>query len=147
MDDVARSINEMQKEITAIKVKQTNDNDRIMEFKSLIGPVEKLTVNLENLTLQLKGQNERIDKLHTSMQEQVSLQGVRHGERLGELERFKESHSLIAVKHGDRIKDVESYVEEQKTKGTKFLGGVAEKAMYTVIGAAIMFLLYRIGIG
>ena len=147
MDEITRVIGEMQNDITTLKVKQDNDHDRINEHRSLNDSVQRLNVNFENLTEQLRGQNQRIDRLHATIQEQVSLQGVRHGERLGELEKFKESHMLIAVKHSDRLKDVESYVDEQKSKGTKFLGGIAEKVMYTIIGAAIMFLLYRIGLG
>ena len=147
MDEITRTIVEMQQEITALKVKQDNDHDRINEHRSLNDSVQRLNVNFENLTEQLRGQNQRIDKLHNAIQEQVNLQGVRHGERLGELEKFKESHMLIAAKHSDRLKDVESYVDEQKSKGTKFLGGIAEKVMYTAIGAAVMFLLYRIRLG
>ena len=147
MEEMAKNIGEMQREITAIKVKQNNDRDRLNENKSLNESVQRLNVNFENLTEQLKGQNQRIDKLYTAMQEQVSLQGVRHGERLGDLEKFRESHALISVKHGDRLKDVESFVEEQKTRGNRFLGSIAEKIMYTAIGAAVMFLLYQVGLG
>ena len=147
MDEMAKNIGELQREITGIKVKQNNDHDRINEHRSLNDSVQRLNVNFENLTEQLRGQNQRIDRLHTTIQEQLNMQGVRHGERLGELEKFKESHMLIAAKHGDRIKDVEGYVEEQKTKGSKFLGGIVEKIVYVSVGAAVMFLLYQIGVG
>ena len=147
MDEITRVIGEMQNDITTLKVRQDNDHDRINEHRSLNDSVQRLNVNFENLTEQLRGQNQRIDRLHTTIQEQLNLQGVRHGERLGDLEKFKEAHMLIAVKLSDRLRDVEAYVDEQKSKGSKLLGGMAEKVVYTLIGAAIMFLFYQIGLG
>ena len=121
-----------------------------MEHERRINKSEEMTVEMhrmvssvDNLSREVKSLGERQDKMLETIKGSLKT----HGERTGELEKFRETHALIASKHGDRLRELEGFVEAQKTKGTRFLGSIAEKVAWVVAGAVVMYALYQLGLG
>ena len=141
-EQMTQSIQEMMQEIAAIKTKQNNDHVRIEENKTLATQIHKVSVNLEHLTDQLKGQNERMDKLIDTYDARLKSQG----ERIGKLETIAETQSLILEKFQKRLETLENDVEEIKTKGAKRWEGIVEKVIFFIVGAVLMFLAAQIGL-
>ena len=145
-DQMSQKIHSMMQVITEIKTKQNNDHLRIEENKSLGMQIHKVSINLENLTEQLKGQNERMDKLMDTYDTRLS----RQGERVGKCEISLESQSVITEKLLKRMDDVEADVDDIKTRGSKRLDGILDgvigKVICVVLGAILMFILYQFGL-
>jgi len=149
-DQVASTIQSMQKQIAVIETKQKNDHGRIDENKALIKPLivqlERLSTNFEHLITQVKGSNERMDKIVDSTEGRLKSQG----ERIGALETSSETQRVIAEKLLKRMDDVEADVDELKTKGSKrwdgIWDGVIGKVICVVLGAILMFILYQVGL-
>ena len=125
----------MLKDIAVIKIRQKTDNERIEENKALIAPLtvqlERVATNFEHLAEQMKGSNERMDKIVESSEARLRNQG----ERIGLVEKSLE-----------RLDAIESDVEELKTKGSKRFDVIIEKVIYVVVGALVLAALYRIGL-
>jgi len=133
-------------DIATIKARQKTDNDRIEENKALIRPLttqlERLATNFEHLATQVKGSNERIDKIVENAE--VRQKGL--GERTGRIEVAVEKQSVISEKLLQRMTAAEADIDEIKTKGSKRWEGLIEKIICVVVGAAIMAILYRFGV-
>ena len=149
-DQVIDTIQSMQKQIAVIETKQKNDHGRIDENKALIKPLivqlERLSTNFEHLITQVKGSNERMDKIVDNTENRLKSQG----ERVGSLETASETQRVIAEKLLKRMDDVETDVDELKTKGSKrwdgIWDGVIGKVICVVLGAILMFILYQVGL-
>ena len=115
---------------------------RINKNESLTVQIHTMIASVDNLSKEVKALGERQDKMMVIIDERLKT----HGERMGELEKFKESQALAISKYGDRLKDLECYIDKQKTKGTRLLSSIAEKIAWVVAGAVVMFLLYQIGL-
>ena len=144
--NVEQVVQEIQQEIVAIKTKQNNDHNRIEENKALGMEIHKVSVNLGHLTEQLKGQNERMDKLIDSYDARLKSQGERIGDigtKVGGLTKVQE---VLNEKMLKRLDAVEKDVDEFKTKGSRRWDGIVEKIIFLTVGAIIMFLLAQIGL-
>lgn len=173
-EQMSQALQQLMQEITVIKTKQDNDHTRIEENRRFSQDVGKLTVNLENLTTQLKKQNERLDKHIDTFDERLDkhidtfderldkLVGSfddrlgKHidvcdsrfktqGERVGALESVAGERKLVIDKLLKRTECLEADVKEIQTKGSRRWDGVVEKVICVVIGAAIMAVMYNFG--
>ena len=133
-------------DIVEIKTKQNTDHSRIEENKALVAPIHKLSANIEHLTAQLKGQNERIDKLVDVSEGRLKGQG----ERIGKIESIAEKQTVIIQKLQKRIEVLEKDVDDIRTKGSKRLDGIIDgalgKIVCVVLGAILMFVFYQFGL-
>ena len=146
MEQISQAVQSILQDVAAIKTRQKTDHDRIDENKALIKPLtvqlERLATNFEHLATQVKGSNERIDKIVENTEvRQKSL-----GERTGKIEIAMAQQITISEKLLLRMAAVEQDMEAIKTKGSKRLDGIVEKVVCVVIGAAVMAILYRFGL-
>jgi len=149
-EQISKAIQEMNQKIAVIETKQKNDHGRIEENKTLIKPLttqlERLATNFEHLITQVKGSNERMDKIVDNTE--IRLKG--QGERLGDHDTAIEKLTVISDKLLRRVDSVETDVDELKTKGSKrwdgILDGIIGKVICVVFGAILMFILYQFGL-
>lgn len=144
-EQIMQTVQTILQDIAAIKTRQKTDHDRIDENKALIKPLtiqlERLATNFEHLATQVRGSNERIDKIVENTEvRQKSL-----GERTGKIEVVLAQQTTVSEKLLQRMAVVEADIEAIKTKGSKRLDGIVEKVICVVIGAVIMAALYRFG--
>ena len=147
--NIEQVVQEIQREIAVIKTKQNNDHTRIEENKTLGTEIHKLSANLMHLTEQLKGQNERMDKLINTYDTRFISYDTRfnnQGERLGAVESHLNVQKVMIDKVLKRLDDVESYVDYIRTKGSRRWDGIVEKVGLVIVGAVIMFILYQFGL-
>ena len=138
------TVNEqMLQKVSKLEMWNEEHEKRITKNEALTVQIHTLIASVEGLSKEVKGFGERQDKMMSIIDDRLKT----HGERIGELEKFRESHTLVLAKHGERLKELECFVDKQKTKGTRFLGSIAEKVAWVVAGAVAMFLLYQVGIG
>ena len=142
MAQVVQTQQQMLQDITVIKTKQNTDHNRIEENKALATQIHKLAANLEHLTEQLRGQNERVDKLVDSLEARLKSQG----ERIGDLERTSETRAILLDKYAKRMETLEKHAEETKTKGARKWDAVVEKIILVVIAAVMGAVLYGVGL-
>ena len=140
--NLEQTVQGMQQEIAVIKTKQNNDHARIEENKALGLEIHKVSVNLGHLTEQLRGQNERMDKLINTYDTRLNTQG----ERIGSVEAHAKVQEVVNGKVLKRLDDVECDVDELKTKGSRRWDGVVEKVVFVIVGAILMFILYQFGL-
>jgi len=149
-EQITQNIQMIQQKIAIIETKQKTDHGRIEENKALIKPLitqlERLATNFEHLITQVKGSNERMDKIVENTENRLKSQG----ERAGKLEIAAESQSIISQKLLKRMDDVEADVDDLKTKGSKRLDGILDgiigKVICVVLGAALMAFLHQVGL-
>ena len=149
-EEMSKDIQLINKKIAVIETKQKNDHGRIDENKALIKPLitqlERLATNFEHLLTQVKGSNERMDKIVDNTETRLKGQG----ERLGEHDTAIEKLNVVSEKLLKRMDDVEGDVDELKTKGSKrwdgILDGIIGKVICVVLGAILMFILYQVGL-
>jgi len=150
-EQMAESIRLIQQKIAVIETRQKNDNGRIEENKALIKPLitqlERLATNFEHLIVQVKGSNERMDKIVENTEVRLEDQG----ERISNLNSTTGKLSIITDKLIERMNDVEVDVDGLKTKGSKrldyILDGIIGKVICVVLGAVLMAILYYFGVG
>jgi DNA repair ATPase RecN len=150
-EQIAENIQQIQQKIAVIETTQKNDNARIEENKALIKPLitqlERLATNFEHLIVQVKGSNERMDKIVENTEVRLEDQG----ERISKLNTITGKLSVITDKLIERMNDVEADVDRLKTKGSKrldyILDGIIGKVICVVLGAVLMAILYYIGVG
>ena len=143
IEDVAKTINEISQDVATIKAEQKHYNENISALQPLAEQVVELNANLKNLVVQVRDANGSMARMFESTDKRLT----RHGERIGPLESSVEKHGLIIDKLAKRMDDSESDIKEIKMKGSKRWDGIVEKIVYVAVGAAVMFLLYQIGIG
>ena len=140
--NLEQAIQDIQKDIAVIKTKQNNDHARLEETKALSSEIHKMSINIGNLTEQIKGQNERTDKLINDYNSRLQNQGV----RIGAVEVQAKAQEVVSETVLKRLDAVEGDVDGLKTKGTKRWDGVVEKIIFVVVGAGVMFVLSRLGL-
>ena len=140
--NIEQVVQGIQQDIAVIKTKQNNDHLRIEENKTLGMEIHKLSANLKHLTEQLRGQNERMDKLINTYDTRLNTQG----ERIGTVEAHSNVQKVINDKVLKRLVNIENDVDELKTKGSRRWDGIVEKVGYVIVGAVIMFILYQFGL-
>ena len=138
---IEQSLQTILQDIATIKARQKTDHDRIEENKFLATQIHKLAANLEHLTHQLKGQNERVDRLVDSFEDQLKTQGL----RIGKLETTMQTQTIISEKLLEQMDKLETDTEDLKMKGSRRWDGIVEKGLCVVIGAILMYFLYRFG--
>ena len=129
--------------IAKLEMENAGHERRINKSEEMTVEMHRMVSSVDNLSREVKSLGERQDRMIETIKGSLKTQG----ERTGELEKFREAHAIIASKHGDRLRELEGFVEAQKTKGTKFLGSIAEKVAWVVAGAVAMYALYQLGLG
>ena len=141
MEQMTQKVNDMEKELAVIRVKQNNDHTRIEENKVMSTQIHKCTSMLEHLTAQFSNQNEQWNRYISSFDQRMK----EHGERIGDVELTVGKHTVVIPKITQRLDDTEASVDELKTKGSKRLEGIMDgvivKVIFMVLGAALMYLI------
>jgi len=129
-----------------------NPEQMAQTIQAMAVQMERLATGLEHMTIQMRGQNERMDKIvdntATSMKEQ--------GERVGKLEIGSETQVVVISKLTKRVDGIEDdikgrlektelAVNELKTRGSRRLDGIIDKITCVAVGAAVMYFMARFG--
>ena len=132
-------------DLASVKAKQDGLLKNFEGLQNLAVEMGRLNVNLENLANQTAQNGENLVRFSETMGERIKGQG----ERIGGMERNVERNSLLIEKNSTRLDLVETKLEEIKLRGVKRLNGIVDgivdKLIYVFVGAAIFYLIYRMG--
>ena len=140
-EKLAQSVQNMQREFSEMKAWQDLSLKRLEETSDLSAQIGKLTANIESLTNQLKGQNERVDKLVDSYETRLR----NHGERIGRLSAESEKQFLLIEKLTKKVEANAGYIDEVRMKGSKHMSQIIERTIYVVVGIVLVYIAYRLG--
>jgi len=141
-EKVEQTLQSILQDVAKIKARQQTDHNRIEENKALIRPLitqlERLATNFEHLISQVRGSNERMDKIVDNNEIRLKSQGERIGNVETDLENVRQS--VI------NISDLEDRIKKIETKGAKRWESIIEKIILLAVGAIVMYFLARFGL-
>ena len=145
-EQLTQSMNTIQqelRELSEMKAWKDIGMKLLGENNNISMQIGKLTVNIENLIEQLRGQNERVDRLVDTFDARLKNQG----ERIGEQSTISKTQTLLIEKLTKRIDDHDTHIDELRMRGSRKLGFIIDKIIYVAIGIGVMYVLYRFGFG
>ena len=111
-------------------------------IQQMLQEMTRLATNFENLIVQFKASNERIDR----MVDHDKVRAKSQGERMGKLELEATAQAVNIEKILKNLESIETDVNDLKTKGSKRWDNIIEKVICVALGAIAMTILYRIGL-